>query len=173
MPGWDPPTLMGALAKRRANKVYEEGGWGRQLLFRARRADGTRLFVQFRLPKTVELEERPSDAVASGEIVGGGEQLASMTVSFEDGKRPEPEDFPDPGDPWAFQEVGTPTDRVVQVMRVSNEPKVQMIYAFRSQFGALTFTFTTTNEQMFGPEAREIYRKIVETTWIGTKKRPY
>jgi hypothetical protein len=26
---------------------------------------------------------------------------------------------------------------------------------------------------MFGPEAREIYRKIVETTWIGTKKRPY
>jgi hypothetical protein len=173
MPGWTPPTLMGALAKRRANKIYQDGGWGPQLLFEAHRADGTRLFIQLRLPKTVEFEPQPSDAVAAGELVGGGEQLASMTLSFEDGKRPEPENFPDPGDPWAHQEVTTPTDRLVQVMRISEEPKLQMIYAFRSQFGGLIFTFTTPNEQMFGPEAREIYRKIVETAWIGTKKRPY
>jgi hypothetical protein len=173
MPDWSPPTLMGALAKRRANKIYRDGGWGPQLLFETRRADGTRLVVQLRLPKTVEFEEQPGDAVASGELVGAGEQLASMTVSFEDGKRPEPEDYPDPGGPWTHQEVTTPTGRIVQVMRISEEPKLQMIYAFRSQFGALTFTFTTSTEQMFGPEAREIYRKIVETAWIGTKKRPY
>jgi len=48
-----------------------------------------------------------------------------------------------------------------------------MIYAFTSQFGALVYTFTTENEQMMGPAAREVYAKIVETSWIGTKKRPY
>jgi hypothetical protein len=173
MPGWNPPTLVGALTKRRANKLYREGGWGAQLLFEARREDGTRLFVQFRLPKTLKFEPQPGDAVASGELTGAGEQLTSMTVSFEDGRRPAPEDYPDPGEPWSFQDVTTPSDRLVQVMRISEAPKLQMIYAFRSRFGALTFTFTTANEPMFGPEAREIYLKIVETAWIGTKKRPY
>lgn len=173
MPGWNLPTLMGARGKRRANKMYEDGGWGPQLTFSAPRADADPLFVQLRVPKAVELERGSDDAVVSGELVGGGEQLASMTVSFEDGRVPKPEDFPDPGDPAVRQEVTTPTDRAIQVMRISDAPRLEMIYALRSQFGALTFTFATTNERMFGPEAREIFRKIVETTWIGTKKRPY
>jgi hypothetical protein len=173
MPGWNPPTVMGALAKRRANKIYQEGGWGRQLTFDAQRTDGTRLFIQWRLPKTVEFEQRAGDAVASGDLVGGDELLASLAVRFEDARVPTPEDFSDPDGAWVHQELTTPTDRAIQVMRISNEPKLEMIYAFKSQFGALTFTFTTANEQMFGPQAREIYRKIAETAWIGTKKRPY
>ncbi len=173
MPSWEPPTLMGAILKRRIKKIYDDGGWGPQLTFEARRADGTRLFIQFRLPKTVEFDQRESDAVASGEIVGAGEQLASMTVSFEDGKVKKPEDFPDPADPGVEQVVTTPSDRVVVVMRISEDPRLELIYMLRSQFGALTFAFITENEQMFGPQAREILRKIVETSWIGTKKRPY
>jgi len=173
MPGWNPPTLMGALLKRRIKKIYEDGGWGAQLTFDTRRADGTRLFIQLRLPKTVQFEQRPSNAIASGEIVGDGEQLASMTVSFEDGRVPKPEDFPEPGEPWATHDVKVLNDGAMTVVRVSNQPKLEMIYAFRSQFGALIYTFTTVNEQMMGPAAREIYSKIVETSWIGTKKRPY
>jgi hypothetical protein len=173
MPSWEPPTLMGAIVKRRIKKIYADGGWGPQLTFETRRADGTRLFIQLRLPKTVQFEQGPSDAVASGEIVGGDEHFASMTVSFEDGRVPKPEDYPEPGEPWAAQQVNVLNDRAMTVLRVSNQPKLEMIYAFTSQFGALVYTFTTENEQMMGPAAREIYAQIVETSWIGTKKRPY
>jgi hypothetical protein len=173
MPGWNPPTLTGAFVNRRIKKIYEDGGWGPQLTFDTRRADGRRLFIQFRLPKTVQFEQRPSDAVVSGEIVGDGEEFASMTVSFEHGIVPKPDDYPEPGEPWAAQQVNVLNDRAMTVMRVSNQPKLQMIYAFTSQFGALVFTFTTENEQMMAPAAREIYAKIVETSWIGTKKRAH
>jgi hypothetical protein len=179
MPGWEPPTVMGAIVKRRIKKIYEDHGWGPQLTFETRRTDGTRLFIQLRLPKTVQFEPRPSDAVrpsevvASGEIVGDGEPLASMTVSFEDGRVPKPEDYPEPGEPWAAQQVKVLNGRAMTVMRVSNQPKLEMIYPFTSQFGALVYTFATENQQMMGPAAREICSQIVETSWIGTKKRPY
>jgi hypothetical protein len=191
MPDWNPPTLMGALAKRRANRLYKEGGWGRQLTFSARRGDGTQLYIQLRLPDPVDLTEHDSPAdgplVVSGDLTGvddGGEReyLAALTVSFEDGRKPAVADYPDPDDPDVKQEVKQVSERAIQVTRISHkspdgfkapEPKLEIEYVLSSQFGALTFAFATTNQQMFGAKAQEIYRKICETGWIGTKKRPY
>ncbi len=78
-----------------------------------------------------------------------------------------PEDFPDPGEPWAHQEVTTPTDRMVQVMRISEEPKLRMIYAFRSQFGALTFTFTTMRRFRAALACITMPRSAATASWEG------
>jgi len=176
MPDWNPPTLMGALAKRRANRIYREGGWGPQLTHTVSRAGGKPLYVQLRVPDTMELVERGESqppTVFAGDLVGDGEALAAFRVEFEEGRAPAVEDFPDPGEPWVHQDVTKISDKAIQVMRVNHEPRLELIFAIHSQFGALTFIFTTANEGMLGPKAREMYRKIAETTWIGTKKRPY
>jgi hypothetical protein len=186
MPDWNPPTLMGALMKRKAKKIYKDGGWGPQLTFTTTRGDGTQLYIQLRVPVQVELEEReiPPDlqVVASGDLTGAdpdsGERefLAALTVSFEDGRKPAVEDYPDPDDATVKQQVKQISDGAIEVIRVSGdvpELTVEVRYVLTSQFGALTFAFLTTNQQMLGPKAREIYRKICETGWIGTKKRPY
>jgi hypothetical protein len=164
------------IVKRRTDRIYDEGGWGKQLNFTAARRTGKPLFVQLRVMKTMELQVRDGvepPTVFDGELVADGEALVSFRLEFEEGHAPAVEDFPDPGEPWVHQEVTKLSDKAIQVMRVNNEPRLEMIYALHSQFGALTFIFNTANEGMLGPEARDMYRKTVETTWIGTKKRLY
>jgi hypothetical protein len=143
------------IVKRRTDRIYDEGGWGKQLNFTAARRTGKPLFVQLRVMKTMELQVRDGvepPTVFDGELVADGEALVSFRLELE---------------------VTKLSDKAIQVMRVNNEPRLEMIYALHSQFGALTFIFNTANEGMLGPEARDMYRKTVETTWIGTKKRLY
>jgi hypothetical protein len=208
-------NLQTQLAKRRAEKLYREGGWGPQLTFPVKRAAGKPLVFQCRLPNGLALIEVQKLAAAArgaptavgkattalerageaaGVIVVGAlcpprasdaelEVLATMTVALADVKGPpNPEDFMLAETERSTQEVTKISDKATMIRRLSVEsldqaqepvPMLVVQYLLESQFGALVWAFSTTHHEMFGQWARDMYAKVVETGWIGTKPRPY
>lgn len=51
-------------------------------------------------------------------------------------------------------------------------PMLVIQYLLHTSYGALVIAFSTTNQEMMGRWGRNLYRKIVEMTFIGERPRP-
>lgn len=107
------------------------------------------------------------------------ELLATLTVAFSEVAGPPV--IEDQVPPGVKQQVERISDKVTRIQRLSaealepeQEPVLMLVvqYLLQTQFGALGFNFSTSNPEMFGQWARQMYRELVKTCWIGEPSRP-
>jgi hypothetical protein len=190
--GWGPQLKFGV-----------ERAVGKPLVLQFRLPDGVALFDLQAMIRTARGAPasvgRAADALervgsAAGVIVLGAmcaarkpdsdlEVLATMTVSLSEVAGPPViEQHLLPDSERAHQQVERISNKVTRIQRLSSEaleaghePALMLVvqYLVQTQFGALAFAFSTTHEDMFGEWARTMYRKVVETCWIGELARLY
>lgn len=111
------------------------------------------------------------------------ELLGTVTVALSEVAGPPViEDRLLPESERAHQQVTRISDRVTRIQRLSSEalgdghePVLTLVvqYLVQTRFGALDFTFSTAHQDMFGRWAQGMYRKVVESCWIGERARLY
>lgn len=124
---------------------------------------------------------RPSDVPEAQRPV-----LATLTVAFAEHIKgaPRAEDFPIADSPTTVQstqDVVKISDKAILINRASMEspgegmepvPMIMQQYAIETRFGALVMAFSTANQEMMSPRPRKLYRRIVQTGWIGEPAAP-
>jgi hypothetical protein len=113
------------------------------------------------------------------------EILATMTVAFSEIEEPlEAADFLVPDSERTVKadvDVTRLSDRATLIRRLSLESPGEglepvlvllMQYLLQTRYGALVVAFSTTNQEMMGHWGRTLYRRIVETMFIGEQPVP-